>query len=155
MRALLRNLTQFRERKNLVTTAVRQNWPIPIHKTMQSTEVPNDVESWSDKQVISISENNLRVEFAKLARANGFDAALGSYGHERRRLDHAASSCERPRARFCAFIRRPYFKHWQDLGNDRTTRKQSIVSAERRTALAAFLLDSTSARFCRGDLAAL
>jgi len=63
---------------------------------MQSTQVPNDVESWPDKQVISIPENNLGVEFAKLARTNGFDAALGSYGHERRRLDHTMSSCEPP-----------------------------------------------------------
>src|SRR5437763_9061381 len=101
---------------------------------MQSTEVPNDVESWSDKQVISIPENNLGVEFAKLSRANGFDAALGSYGHEGRGLDHPVSSCEPPRARFCAFIRCPYFKHRRNLGNDRAARKQSIVSVEGRFA---------------------
>jgi hypothetical protein len=65
------------------------------------------------------------------------------------------SSCEPPRARFCAFIRRPYFKHWRNLGNDRAARKQSIVSAEGKFALAAFLLDSPCARFCRGDLATL
>jgi len=87
MHALLHDLAEFSKRKNLVTTAVSQNRSIPIHKAMQSTEVPNNLESWSDKQVISIPEDNLRVEFAKLARADGFDAALGSDRHERRRLD--------------------------------------------------------------------
>src|SRR5437764_13004273 len=114
---------------------------------MQSIQVPNDIESWSDKQVISIPENNLGVEFAKLARANGFDAALGSYGHERRRLDHAVSRFEPPRARRCALIRRPYFNHWRNLGNDRTTRTQTIVLAENRLALSGLLLDCACRRF--------
>src|SRR5437899_10021029 len=103
---------------------------------MQSTKVPNHIEPWSDEQVISIPENNLGVEFAKFARADGFDAALGSYRHERRRFDQTVSSFEPPRARFCAFIRRAYFKHWRNLGNDRTVRKQSIVPPENRAALA-------------------
>ena len=69
------------------------------------------VESWSNKQVISIPENDLRIEFVKLSRADGFDTALGPYRHECRRLDQPVSSLEPPRARFCAFIRRSYFKH--------------------------------------------
>src|SRR5438105_1756353 len=122
---------------------------------MQSTKVPNHIESGSNEQVISIPENDLRIEFAKLSRADRFDAALGSYRHERRRLDQAVFSFEPPRARSCAFIGRSYFKHWRNLGNDRTARKQSIVSAGGRFALAAFLLGSDCARFCRGDLATL
>src|SRR5437016_14200704 len=121
---------------------------------MQSIQVPNDIESWSDKQVISIPENNLGVEFAKLARANGFDAALGSYGHERRRLDHAVSSFEPPRARFCAFIRRPYFKHWRNLGNDRAACKQSIAPPDNKGA-SGLLLDRRCARFFLGGLPTL
>src|SRR5947208_16221031 len=124
MHAFLRDLAQFHQRKNLVTTAVSQDRPIPIHKSMQSTKVPNHVESWPNEQVISIPEDDLGVEFAKLARADGFDAALGSYRHERWRFDQAMSSFEPPRARFCAFIRRSYFKHWPNLGNDRAACKQ-------------------------------
>src|SRR5213082_2870188 len=62
MHALLRDLAQFRQRKNLVTAAVSQKRAIPIHKPMQSAKVPNHIESWSNEQMISISENDLRVE---------------------------------------------------------------------------------------------
>src|SRR5207248_1616064 len=75
--------------------------------------------------------------------------------NESRRLDQPMSGFEPSRARFCAFIRRSYFKHWANLGNDRTPRKQSIVPPEKRFALAAFLLDSACAGFCLGDLATL
>src|SRR5207253_2823713 len=93
MHALLCDLAEFHERKNLVAAAICQNRPIPIHKAVQSIKVPNYVESWSDKQVISIPENDLSVEFAKLARADSLDAALGSDRHERRRREHAVSRC--------------------------------------------------------------
>src|SRR6266550_9401008 len=122
---------------------------------MQSTKVPNHIDSRSNEQVISIPENDLRVEFAELSRTNGFDAALGSYRQERWLFDQAMSSFEPPRARFCAFIRRSYFKHLPNLVNDRSRCKQSIVSPENTFALVGLLLDCPFARFCLGNLATL
>src|SRR5207237_10127486 len=71
MHALLCDLAEFHERKNLVAAAICQNRPIPIHKAVQSIKVPNYVESWSDTQVISIAEHDLSGEFALLARGVG------------------------------------------------------------------------------------
>jgi hypothetical protein len=64
--------------------------------------------------VIGIRQNNLRPEFAKLSGADGFHASLRPHRHERWSFDGAVRSFELSRTRFCAFIRRSYFKHWSE-----------------------------------------
>src|SRR5205809_174073 len=153
--ALVRYLAQLRQRKNLITAAVRQNWHIPVHKFMQPPKVANDFKSWSHKQVVSIPEYDLRVEFAKLARADGFDASLRPDRHEGRCVDYTMPSFDPPDARFCAFIRRYYFEHRLNLENDYATRKQAIVAPEHPRALADVLLDCVWIGLCLSLFAAL
>src|ERR1700719_7875 len=59
-----------------------------------------------NEQVVGISENNLRVEFAQLARTHRFHAALRSDRHKRRRFDGAVRSEQPAVARLCLSILR-------------------------------------------------
>src|SRR5204863_9645210 len=115
MHALLSDLAQLGQRKNLVTATIGENWSIPIHELMKSTEVPDDIDSRSHEQMIGISEDDLRSEFVKLMRTHGLHASLSSDRHEGRSLDRAMLSFETPNTRFCAFVRRSYFKHRPNL----------------------------------------
>jgi hypothetical protein len=117
--------------------------------------VANDIESRPDKQVVSISEYDLRVQFAQLARADGLNASLRPDGHEGRCVDYAMLSFDPPDARFCAFIRRYYFEHRLNLENDYAARKQAIVAPEHPFALADLLLDCAWIGLCRSSLATL
>src|ERR1043166_2308453 len=99
--ALFRNLARLRQREDLVTTAIGQNRSVPIHEPMQSAEMFDHVEPWPNKQVVGVSKNDLRIQFAQLAPADCFDRALRADRHERRGVDHAMRGCELPAPRFC------------------------------------------------------
>ena len=45
MDALFRDLPQLRQRKNLITAAIGQNWSIPIHELVQSAEMLNNIDA--------------------------------------------------------------------------------------------------------------
>ncbi len=68
MDTFLRDLAQLRERENLITAAIGQDWPVPVHKAMQAAEMPHHVHSWPNEKVIGVAENDLRLEFPQLAR---------------------------------------------------------------------------------------
>src|SRR5205807_5130358 len=87
--AVLGNLAQLSQRKNLVTAAVGQDHPVPIHELMQTTEMFDHFNPWSDKQMISISQNNWRVQFPQFARTHRLHTSLRPNRHERRRLNRA------------------------------------------------------------------
>ncbi len=72
MHAFFRDLPQLRQRKNLITAAIGQNWSIPIHKPMQPAEVFNHIEPRPNEQVIRISENDLRIQLAQLPGTDCF-----------------------------------------------------------------------------------
>src|SRR2546423_568567 len=107
MDAFLRDLAQFRQRKNLVAAAVGQDRSVPIHEAMQAADRPDHLEPWPDEQMIRISENDLRFEFPQLARTHRLHAALGADGHERRRLDYTVRCLQATATRFCVLIARP------------------------------------------------
>src|SRR5207247_5747431 len=58
--AVLSDLAQFRERENLISAAIRQNWSIPIHEFVQAAKIFDHIQSRANKQVIGISKNDLR-----------------------------------------------------------------------------------------------
>ena len=75
----------------------------------------DDIESWPNEQMISISENDLRIQLAQLARTDRFHAALCPDRHERRRLDHAVRSRQPPAPRFRLGIFCEKFKRFLHL----------------------------------------
>ena len=92
MDALLRDLAQFRERENLVTAAISQDRPIPAHEAVKSAEMPNHLHPGPNEKMVGVSENDLRLQFAQLARTDGLDTPLGPDRHEGRRFNHAVGS---------------------------------------------------------------
>src|SRR5256714_10838387 len=105
-------LAQLREEENLETAAVGQDRPIPIHETMKPAKFPDHLESWPNEQMISVPENNLRLELDQLAGADRFHAALRPDRHVGGRLDHAVRSFQATSARSCVPIGRRQLKHW-------------------------------------------
>src|SRR5256885_14945128 len=89
LHALVCDLAQLRQRKNLVTAAVGQDRPVPHHEIMKAAKMFDYLEPGPNKQMISVSENDWSVQFAQLARTHRFNTSLGSDWHERRRLDCA------------------------------------------------------------------
>ena len=72
--AFLRDLAQLRERENLITAAIGQDWPVPVHKAMQAAEMPHHLHSRPNEKVIGVAENDLRFELAQFARTDRFHA---------------------------------------------------------------------------------
>ncbi len=114
--AFLRDLPQLRQRENLVTSAVGQNRPIPIHELMEAAEMFDHVEPRPHEQVIGVAQDDLSFHFAQLARTHRFDAALRSNRHEGWGLDHAMRSFQATSACSCVLIGRRQFKHRRHLG---------------------------------------
>src|SRR4051794_26443663 len=89
--ALLSNLADLGEGKNLVTAAVGQDRPIPMHEAMKPAELPENIEARPNEKVISVSENDLGFEFSQFARTDRLDRSLGAHRHKLRGLDYAPS----------------------------------------------------------------
>ncbi len=87
--AFLGDLAQLRERENLISTAVGENRPIPIHEIVQAAKMLDHIEAGPNEQVVCVSENDLRIQFAQFSRADAFHGTLRTHRHERRRIDHA------------------------------------------------------------------
>ena len=111
MHAFLRDLSQFRQRKNLITAAVRQNRSIPIHELVKAAKMSDDIESGPDEQMIGISEDDLRIQLAQLAWTDRFHAALCPYRHERWCLNHAVPGRQPSTPRFRLSILCEKLKH--------------------------------------------
>src|ERR1700730_3599093 len=125
MHAFLCDLAQLRQRKNLVAAAVGQDRAVPIHEFMQSTEMFNHIETWADKQVISVPENDLRVYFAQFAWTHRFHGTLRSHWHERRRVDRAVRGRPTTSPCFSLSILCEKFKHAVILSESEGPRKSS------------------------------
>src|SRR6266513_1581449 len=89
LNALLGNLSQFRQRKNLVTAAVGQNRPVPIHERMQTAQMFDHLNPRADEEMVSVSQNDRRVQLAQFARTDCLHASLRPYRHEGRCFNRA------------------------------------------------------------------
>src|SRR5438093_12016775 len=87
--AVLSDLAQFRERENLISAAIRQNWSIPIHEFVQAAIMFDHIQSRPNKQMIGISKNVLRLEFMQLSLRDGFPRPLRPHRLNRLRLEYA------------------------------------------------------------------
>ena len=87
--AVLGDFAQLRERENLVSAAIGEDRPVPIHEFMQAAKMFDYVQPRPDEQMIRVAENDLRIQLAQFSRAYRLYAALRSDRHERRRFNRA------------------------------------------------------------------
>ena len=111
--ALVRDLAQLRERKDLVPTAIRQNRSVPTHEFVEATQMPDRVEPGPDKQMVGVAKNDLRIHLAQLARTHALYRTLCAHRHECWRIDHAVRSCQAAPSRFRLLISRQQFEIFQ------------------------------------------
>src|SRR5262249_27991391 len=97
---LRRFLSMLREREDLVPAAVGENRSVPTHEIVQTAKMLDHVEPGPNEQVIGVPENDLRLQLAQLTRTNALHAALRSYRHKRRCVDHAMRGCQPTASRF-------------------------------------------------------
>src|SRR5438067_7428264 len=116
--AVLSDLAQFRERENLISAAIRQNWSIPIHEFVQAAKMFDHIQSRPNKQVIGISKNDLRLKFMQLSRRDGFHRPLRPYRHKRRCLDYAVHCSYSPTSRFRLSILRKKLEHCASVSHN-------------------------------------
>ncbi len=65
--SFLRDLSQFCQRKNLVTATVSQDRSVPAHEFVQPAEMFDHIEAGPNEEVISIAQNDLRLQLVQFA----------------------------------------------------------------------------------------
>ena len=83
----------------------------PVDKPVQTAGGTNNFDARSDGKMISIAEDDLRADFAQLARVKCLDAPLCPHGHEDRRVNDAVSGGQAAQARFGSGVRLQQCKH--------------------------------------------
>src|SRR4051812_38595687 len=79
------NLSVFRKRVDLITTAVRQDRPLPAIESVKPSSFFKRVEPRPQIKMIGISKNDFRINVGfELALVNGFNGPGGAYWHEYR-----------------------------------------------------------------------
>src|SRR5262245_38153040 len=111
VRALLRDLANLCQRKDLKPPAVGQNWAVPVHKSMEPAKMAHDLESWPNEKVIGIAEDDLRIELSQFAWSDRLHCPLCTDRHEGRRLDPSVPRREPPASRSCYRIGSEKLEH--------------------------------------------
>ena len=57
--AFLRDPAQFGQGENLEPAAVGQDWAIPSHKAMETSEVFDDIQTGSQEKMVSVAKDHL------------------------------------------------------------------------------------------------
>ena len=109
--ALLGNLAQSRQRKNLKAAAVGQDGTRPVHKLMQSAHVVNQIIARAQVQMVGVGQLDLAVHIT-LQLNGGYAALYGGAGtdiHKHRGLDIPVYGVQD--AAPCATVLGENFKH--------------------------------------------
>src|SRR6478672_12727060 len=94
--AVLRQLSQVRERKDLKTAGVCQKRSIPRGETMQPAKLLDHIYTRSEEKVVGVPEDDPRVHLAlEPLEANALESTLCADRHEDRRLDDRAARAQR------------------------------------------------------------
>jgi hypothetical protein len=101
---------------------------------METAEMFDHIQSRPNEQVIGVPENDLRVQFAQLARSHRFDRALCSDRHEDGRFDDTVRGRQAAAPRFCMSILREKFEHCSRLraiaAQNKFSRKNSFADID-------------------------
>ena len=94
--SLFRNFCQPRQRKDLKSAAVGQNRPPPVHKSVKTVKLIDDLAARPEIEMICIAENDLSSGHQKLFWSQRFNRCLGAHRHKNRRIDPATGSPNDP-----------------------------------------------------------
>ena len=97
--ALLGDLALVRQREHLETTRVGEDGFVPANELVQATELLDDLQPRSQKQMKRVAQDDLGTDFANVPRRHRLDRTIGAHRHERRRLHRAAGKREPAAAR--------------------------------------------------------
>ena len=97
--ALLSQLPQVRQTHNLITAAVGEDRPVPVHEFVKTAELCHTLRSRAQHQVVSIAKDYVRARLAHRFRLHGLYGCRGADRHESRRTDLAAVHGNRTRPR--------------------------------------------------------
>ncbi|MNP25099.1 hypothetical protein D3C76_1178920 [compost metagenome] len=89
MNAFLCDFAHFTKTEYLKSTTISQDRTIPIHEFMQTARFTYNVMTWTQEQMIRITEYNLRIHLFQFFRAHGFYRGQCPYRHKCRCFDNA------------------------------------------------------------------
>ena len=88
-RPLFGDLGQILETENLEPPGIGEDWPIPVHKLVQTAEAANEFVAGTDIEVVGVTEDDLRPDLDQILRCHRLDRTQGAHRHEDRRLHGA------------------------------------------------------------------
>lgn len=86
MYAVFFDFAQAAQAKDLKTTGVGENGPLPAHELMQAAQRADPLVSRTKIEVVGIPKDDLRAQFLENVLGNGFDRSGRTAGHESRRF---------------------------------------------------------------------
>ena len=75
------------KREDLETAAVGEHGMVPMHEAVDASSLANDVDTRPQIQMVSVSEDDLRVQILELGIGDALDGCLRAHGHEDGGLD--------------------------------------------------------------------
>ena len=100
--AVFRNVAKILEAPDLESTAVGEHGAVPAHEFLHAARFCNQGRSRPQIQVVSVCQNNLCFDFAKVADRKPLHAGQSPHRHKNRRLDVAMSRMDSPAASLAA-----------------------------------------------------
>ena len=100
--ALVPDVVEFGERKDLEPAAVGEDGPVPVHEFVEPPCRLYKLVPGAHIEVVGIREDDLRARLLQVARQHALDGRLRADGHIHGRFDIAVRGMKdaRPRARF-------------------------------------------------------
>jgi hypothetical protein len=80
--ALLADLAQRAERKDLKATRIGEYGAVPAHEAVQSAMRSDDLQTWPQPEVEGVAQADLRAGFDQVARGHRLDRSVGADRHE-------------------------------------------------------------------------
>src|SRR5690554_4441090 len=87
---ILAHLGKVRQTHYLITAAVGQDWPVPIHELVQSAQLRHPLSTGTEHQVIGVAKDNIGTRCAHILRLHSLYGRCCSNRHESRSADFTA-----------------------------------------------------------------
>src|SRR5690606_25709847 len=86
----LGHAAQLLEAEHLKAARIGEDWPLPVHETVQTAVRAHDLDARPKHQMKRVAEDHLRADRLELLGRHRLDRAVRADGHERRCVDDTA-----------------------------------------------------------------
>lgn len=83
------DLSELGQTKNLKTSGISQNRPLPIHKFMEATRSLHQLVPWTKIEMVGVPKNNFGTALHQISRQHGLHRTSCAHRHENWRIDIA------------------------------------------------------------------